>query len=104
MTNGQIIIFAILGGVLVFFVWGRWRYDLTAFTALLVGVLTGVVPMEEAFRGFGHPAVITVAAVLVISRALSNSGAVDLVARFVAPATERHAVAHIGVLGALAAG
>ncbi|MEE9300754.1 MAG: SLC13 family permease [Alphaproteobacteria bacterium] len=104
MTNGQIIIFAILGGVLVFFAWGRWRYDLTAFTALLVGVLTGVVPMEEAFRGFGHPAVITVAAVLVISRALSNSGAVDLVARFVAPATERHAVAHIGVLGALAAG
>jgi di/tricarboxylate transporter len=103
MTLDQSFVFAILGGVLVLFAWGRWRYDLTAFAALLAGVLTGVVPMEEAFRGFGHPAVITVAAVLVISRALSNSGAVDLMARFVMPAAHRNRLAHIGVLGGFAA-
>ena len=68
MTTDQIIIFAVLGLSLVFFMWGRWRYDVVAFTALIVAVIGGVVPTDAAFAGFGHPAVITVAAVLVISR------------------------------------
>jgi di/tricarboxylate transporter len=80
MTTDQIIIFAILGLALVFFMWGRWRYDVVAFTALIVAVIAGVVPTDAAFRGFGHPAVITVAAVLVISRALQVSGVINMVA------------------------
>ena len=68
MTTDQIIIFAVLGLSLVFFMWGRWRYDVVAFTALIVAVIGGVVPTDAALPGFGHPAVITVAAVLVISR------------------------------------
>ena len=67
MTTDQIIVFAILGLSLVFFMWGRWRYDVVAFTALIVAVVAGIVPTDAAFAGFGHPAVITVAAVLVIS-------------------------------------
>ena len=62
------------------FVWGRWRYDAVALLALLALVLGGVVPGDEAFADFGHPAVVTVAAVLVVSRGLQNSGAVDLLA------------------------
>ncbi len=77
MTADQILIFAILGLTLVFFLWGRWRYDIVAFTALIVGVLAGVVPTDRAFLGFGHPAVITVATVLVISKALQISGAIN---------------------------
>jgi len=80
MTTEQIIIFAILGLSLVFFMWGRWRYDVVAFTALILAVIGGVVPTDLAFRGFGHPAVITVAAVLVISRTLQVSGVIDLIA------------------------
>jgi di/tricarboxylate transporter len=80
MTTDQIIIFAILGLSLVFFMWGRWRYDVVAFTALILAVIGGVVPTDLAFRGFGHPAVITVAAVLVISRSLQVSGVIDLIA------------------------
>ena len=64
------------------FVWGRWRYDAVALLALLALVLGGVVPGDEAFADFGHPAVVTVAAVLVVSRGLQNSGAVDLLARW----------------------
>jgi di/tricarboxylate transporter len=79
MTAPQAIVFAVLGGALVLFAWGRWRYDLVALLALLVVVLTGIVPVDQAFIGFAHPAVITVAAVLVISRALQNAGVVDLV-------------------------
>ena len=80
MTTAQISIFAILGLSLVFFMWGRWRYDVVAFTALIVAVLAGVVPTDSAFAGFGHPAVITVAAVLVISRALQVSDVISIIA------------------------
>jgi di/tricarboxylate transporter len=69
----------------VLFVWGRWRYDLVAITALLAVVLTGLVPAKEAFFGFAHPAVVTVAAVLVISRALRNAGIIDLAVQLLAP-------------------
>ena len=83
MTNDQLILFALLGLVFVFLVWGRWRYDLVAFVALLAALLTGIVPMERAFSGFGHPATVIIALVLIVSRGLSNSGAIELLARFV---------------------
>jgi di/tricarboxylate transporter len=80
MTVDQTIVFAIIGGALVLFISNLWRFDLVALGALLAGVLTGVVPQDQAFSGFSNPAVITVAAVLVISRALATSGVVDLIA------------------------
>ncbi len=88
MQNELAIVFATLGLVLVLFVWGRWRYDLVALFALLVVTITGLVPAGEAFLGFGHPAVITVAAVLVVSRALFNSGMVDYIVRLMGQAGE----------------
>ena len=81
MTGEQTFVFAVLGIAFGLFVWGRWRYDLVAVLALLALVGARIIPAEGAFDGFGHPAVITVAAVLVLSRALRNSGLVDLVAR-----------------------
>ena len=77
MTAEQIIVFAIIVFAMVMFVWNRVRYDLVGVIALLVAVLTGVVPAAHAFEGFGHAAVVTVAAVLIISQALQNSGLVD---------------------------
>ncbi len=102
MTTPQIISLAILGGALVLFVWGRWRHDVVALIALAAGLISGLVPGGEAFAGFGHPAVITVAAVLVISRALANAGAVDLLLRYIAPLTARPSI-HIGGLGGISA-
>jgi di/tricarboxylate transporter len=83
MPYEQAAIFTILAVSLVLFIWGRWRYDIVAFLALLMSVLAGVVPYGAAFDGLGHPATVTVAMVLIISRALSNSGAVDLISRHV---------------------
>ena len=85
MTTDQMLAFAILGATLIGFVWGRWRYDVVAVFALLAVVLSGLVAPEKAFDGFAHPAVITVAAVLVISRGLQNAGIVDVVAKLIAP-------------------
>jgi len=42
-------------------------------------VLLGLVPAKEAFLGFGHPAVITVALVLLISKAIERSGFINMV-------------------------
>ncbi|MCW8158524.1 SLC13 family permease [Stutzerimonas stutzeri] len=81
MTGEQLIVFGVLAATLVLFVWNRWRYDLVALGALLACALTGVVPADEVFSGIGHPAVISVAAVLVLSRGLLNAGVVDSVAR-----------------------
>ncbi|MDQ3398721.1 MAG: SLC13 family permease, partial [Deinococcota bacterium] len=80
MMIEQIIIFTTLFLALVLFIWGRWRYDVVAMLALLAVSITGLVEGGAAFAGFGHPAVITVAAVLVISRGLSNSGLADAIA------------------------
>ena len=102
MTPDQIILFALLMFVFVFLIWGRWRYDLVAFVALLAALLTGVVPKEQAFSGFGHPATVIIALVLIISRGLSNSGVIELLARFFVDASRKLA-SHISIMSALAA-
>ncbi len=86
MTNDQILILGLLLATMTLFLWGRWRHDMVALGALLACVLTGLVPSQQAFTGFGHPAVITVACILVLSRGLQNSGAVDALAGYVLPA------------------
>ena len=58
---------ALILGVLVMLVWGRWRYDIVAFAALVIAVIAGLVPSDQAFTGFGHPATIVIALVLVLS-------------------------------------
>jgi len=103
VTQDQAMLFGLLVFVFVFLIWGRWRYDLVAFIALLVALLMGVVPKEEAFSGFGHPATIIIALVLIVSRGLSNSGAIELVARFVVDASRKLAT-HITIMSGLAAG
>ena len=80
MTIEQRIVFAVLLLALVMFIAARWRYDIVSLLALLAIAVTGVVPVEQLFDGFGHPAVVTVAAVLVVSRGLLNSGLVGGIA------------------------
>jgi di/tricarboxylate transporter len=87
---------------MVLLIWGRWRYDLVAFTALLAAVAAGVVPTDQAFAGFGHPATVVIAMVLIVSRGLSNSGAVDLIARTVTGAAKT-LTSHIFLMSGLAA-
>jgi di/tricarboxylate transporter len=77
MTHQQILVFAIIAGTMVLFVWGRLRYDMVALLALLAGVLTGVVPHEKAFTGFSDDIVIIVGSALVVSAGLARSGVLE---------------------------
>jgi di/tricarboxylate transporter len=79
----QHLVFAVLFLALALFIWDRLRYDMVALLALLSLALLGIIPPGEVFSGFGHPAVVTVAAVLVISQGLSNAGVIGAMARVV---------------------
>jgi di/tricarboxylate transporter len=103
LTHQQIIIFAILAVLLVLLIWGRWRYDVAAVSALLFAVVCGIVPATSAFSGFGHPATITVAAVLVLSRVLSQSGVTEAAMKALKPLEARQDT-QIAGLSSLAAG
>jgi di/tricarboxylate transporter len=81
MTHDQLAILLIVTVTVGMFMWGRWRHDIVALTSLLVCVAFGLVPGDEAFSGFGHPAVITVACVLILSSVLQSTGAIDALTR-----------------------
>jgi len=83
------IVFATLILALILFVWGKLRHDIVALLALFVLVVTGQIDAGMAFDGFAHPAVITVASVLVIGKALEYSGLVDWAGSLVARVGER---------------
>lgn len=102
MTTDQIILFALLFAVFGLLLWGRYRYDLVAFGALVVAVVTGVVPTADAFSGFGHPAVVIIALVLIVSRGLVLSGAIDLITRYLVDGS-RKLSGHIAVMSGLGA-
>ena len=77
MDLRQILAIAVLALAMAGFIAGRWRHDVVGLGCLMLGVLVGVVPAERATSGFGHPAVFTIATVLVLSRAIQLSGALD---------------------------
>ncbi|NLV28007.1 MAG: SLC13 family permease [Methanomicrobiales archaeon] len=83
------MVFGILFFSLVLFVNNRFRYDVVALLGLCAGTILGVVPWNAAFSGFANPAVITVAAVLVISRGLLNAGVVELITGWLTKAGNR---------------
>ncbi|PKP81562.1 MAG: SLC13 family permease [Alphaproteobacteria bacterium HGW-Alphaproteobacteria-18] len=103
MTLPQAGIFAILAVTALLFVWGRWRHDLVALGALMACVITGLVDPGNAFSGFGNPAVITVASVLILSFALQSTGVVNTLTARLLPSASGSTVSIIA-LSALAAG
>ena len=106
MTQDPLFVLAILAATMGMFLWGRWRHDMVAAGALLACVVGGLVAPDAAFAGFGQPAVITVACVLVLSRALQTSGAVDALSRRLLPSGAGLAasLAALVAMGALLSG
>jgi di/tricarboxylate transporter len=85
MTLQQSLTFAVLGGTMALFIWGKLRYDLVAVLALLTAVLVGIVPYDKAFTGFSDDIVIIVASALLVSAAVARSGMIETALRPLAP-------------------
>ena len=87
--NDQLILSIVIFGLLVFFISGKYRYDYVSLGALVLLILFDIIKIENAFIGFSHPAVITVALVLLISKGLkktinwSGMGSIDKLFGFI---------------------
>lgn len=77
MTTPQLMSVGLLIGMMGLFLWGRFRYDVTAIIALLTGLSLGLVKPKEAFSGFSDDIVIIVGSALVISSAMQRSGLIE---------------------------
>ena len=100
MTQDQALLFALFGLIFALLLWGRIRYDIVAFGALMAAVARGLVEADAAFSGFGHPATIIVALVLIVSAGLVRSGAVYLITRTMIDSTRRLGT-HIAIMGGI---
>lgn len=100
MTTDQILLFAIFGAVMALLFSGRFRHDLVAFAGLMAGVVVGVVPVDRAFSGFGHPATMVVALILVATAGLVRSGAVARLTQLLVD-PERPVSLHVALMGAI---
>ena len=80
MNIDQVAISLIIIFTFGMFIYGRWRYDIVSITSLLMLIIADrflggetsalILDYNKVFLGFGHPAVITVAAVLIINYAI----------------------------------
>ena len=55
--SDQLILSITLTALLGMFIWGRFRYDAVSIFALFVLIVLEVIPANDAFSGFAHPAV-----------------------------------------------
>ncbi len=84
MTFEQAYVFGVLGATRCLFIWDRWRYDVVSVLALPAVAISGIIDIGGVFARFGHPAVITVTAVLAISKTLQGSSLIGNVGSFLA--------------------
>jgi len=103
MPSDQTMIIAIFVVLFILLVWGRIRYDLVAFGALVLAAILGLVPTKAVFSGFGHSAVAIIALVLIVSRGLVGSGAIEKLAGRLLD-TDRPLPFHIAVMAVVGAG
>lgn len=102
MQFEQYAILSLLVIILALFIWGKWRYDIVAIFSLLSAYLLGLISEDEIFTGFGHPATITVAIVLILSYGLTRSGAIEGLTKLIEPVAKIPSL-HIAALIFIAA-
>jgi di/tricarboxylate transporter len=102
MTATQLFLFAELLAIFALLLWGRVRYDIVAFGALIVAYIGGAIPDDAIFAGFGHPATVIIALVLIVSQGLYGSGAIEVLARTFVSAS-RGLRAHIAIISTIGA-
>lgn len=85
MTRDQILTLAILAGMTVLFLSNRLRYDMVGLLGLVIAVFAGIVPADAAFAGFANPVLALIAAALVVGAAIGQSGAIEILLRWLSP-------------------
>ena len=83
MTYEIAVLFAFVLIALVLFATEWLESDVTALGLVIGMVLTGILPAEKAFAGFGSDTVIMILGLLIMTAALMRTGVMDLVGRWI---------------------
>ena len=75
------LLLSLILAALVLFAFEWIEADVTALGLLIVLVLTGLLPTDRAFAGFGSDTVIMILGLLILTAALMRTGVMDLVGR-----------------------
>jgi di/tricarboxylate transporter len=75
---------AITAAALILFISNRIRVDVIGIMVMATLILTGLVTAQEGISGFANEAMITVAAMFVLSSGLMRTGAIDSMGKMVA--------------------
>lgn len=84
LTGEIVLTLAVTAGALLLFIWNRFRVDVVGITVMAALMVTGLVTPREGISGFANEAMITVAAMFVLSGALIRTGVIDALARLMA--------------------
>jgi di/tricarboxylate transporter len=84
LSPHAVLALAITALALLLFLWNRFRVDVVALIVMLTLILTGAVTPQQGISGFAHEATITVALMLVLAAGLLRTGAVEVLAKWVA--------------------
>jgi len=83
MTFEILLLLLIVAAAVVLF-WGEWvAADAVALGVMLALVLSGLVPAERAFAGFGSDTVLLLLGLLVLTAALLRTGVVEIAGRLI---------------------
>jgi di/tricarboxylate transporter len=80
LTIDMIIVFILLGGAIILFVFDLLRVDLVGLLMMVLLPLTGVVSPEEAVAGLSSNAVVSIIAVMIMGAGLNKTGVMNVVA------------------------
>ena len=81
MTGQIALLLSIIGLSLVLFSLERLPPDVIGLGVMLTLILTGLLPPDEAFAGFGSATVLMILGLFILTAALVRTGVVDLVGR-----------------------
>jgi len=97
------LLLGIIVVALVFFCFEWIAADVVALGLLLTLILTGLLPLDKAFAGFGSDTVIMILGLLIMTAALLKAGVVDIVGRkILRHAGKRMDVLLLVIMGAVA--
>lgn len=81
MTADIVILLVIVGAAVVLFTFEFLPTDVTALAVMLSLILTGILPPDMAFAGFGSDTVLMILGLLIMTAALLRTGVVDMAGR-----------------------
>jgi di/tricarboxylate transporter len=104
MTLSIALLLVILAITLVLFSFEWVPVDVVALGILLTLILTGLLPVDKAFGGFGSDTVMLILGLLILTAALVRTGAVEIFGRYLSEKTGSNPKRVLGIVMIASAG